>query len=73
MLDAVVRLVRLLEAPSEVRFLLLHLKREIIYRLLRSPQRERVVQMAALGNPTERIAEVLEWLRRNFTRPLQIE
>jgi AraC-like DNA-binding protein len=73
LLDAVVRLVRLLDAPSEVRFLLPLLKREIIYRLLSGPQRERVVQMAALGSPTERIAEALEWLRRDFNRPLRIE
>jgi AraC-like DNA-binding protein len=73
LLDAVVRLVRLLEAPSDARFLLPLLKREIFYRLLNGPQRERVVQMAALGNPTERIAEALDWLRRDFNRPLRIE
>jgi AraC-like DNA-binding protein len=73
LLDAVVRLVRLLDSPSEVRFLLPLLKREIIYRLLSGPQRERVVQMAALGRPTERIAEALDWLRRDFNRPLRIE
>jgi AraC-like DNA-binding protein len=73
LLDAVVRLVRLLEAPSDARFFLPLLKREIVYRLLSGPQRDRVAQLAALGGGTHRIAEALEWLRREFNRPLRIE
>jgi AraC-like DNA-binding protein len=73
LLDTVVRLVRLLEAPSDARFLGALLKREIVYRLLRGEQRGRVAQMAALGGGTHRIAEALEWLRRDFNRPLRIE
>jgi AraC-like DNA-binding protein len=72
-LDTVVRLVRLLEQPSDVHFLLPLVKREIVYRLLSGPQRDRVAQMAALGDPTHRIAEALDWLRRDFNRPLRIE
>jgi AraC-like DNA-binding protein len=73
LLDAVVRLVRLLDSPSDVRFLVPHLKREIVYRLLSGPQHSRVAQMAALGGGAHRIAEALERLRRDFNRPLRIE
>jgi AraC-like DNA-binding protein len=73
LLDAVVRLVRLLETPSAARFLVPHVKQEIIYRLLSGPQHERVAQMAALGGASNRIAEALDWLRKDFNQPLRIE
>jgi AraC-like DNA-binding protein len=73
LLDAVVRLVRLLDSPSDARFLVPLLKREIVYRLLMGDQRTRLAQLAALGGGTHRIAEALEWLRRDFNRPLRIE
>ena len=63
LLDTVVWLVPLLEQPSDVHFRLPLVKREIVYRLLSGPQRDRVAQMAALGDPTHRIAEALDWLR----------
>jgi len=73
LLDAAVRLVRLLETPTQARFLAPLLKREIVYRLLSGEQRGRIAQLAALGGGTHRIAEALEWLRRDFNRPLLIE
>jgi AraC-like DNA-binding protein len=73
LLDATVRLITVLETPSEARFLAPLIKREIIYRLLSGPQRERVAQIAALGGSTHRIAEALNWLRSDFNRPLRIE
>lgn len=73
LLDATVRLVKLLEAPSEARFLLPLVKREIVYRLLMDEQRGRVAQIAALGGSTHRIAEALDWLRNELNRPLRIE
>ena len=73
LLDAVVRLVRLLEAPNDARFLAPLLKREIVYRLLSGEQRGRIAQVAALGGGTHRVAEALEWLRKDFNQPLRIE
>jgi AraC-like DNA-binding protein len=73
LLDVVVRLVRLLDSPSDARFLLPLLKQEIVYRLLSGPQRDRVAQMAALGGGTHRIAEALDWLRKDFNQQLRIE
>jgi AraC-like DNA-binding protein len=73
LLDAVVRLVRLLDSPRDARFLVPLVKREIVYRLLSGPQRKRLAQMATLGGGTRRIAEALDWLRKDFNRPLRIE
>jgi len=41
LLDAVVRLVRLLDAPTEARFLAPLLRREIVYRLLMGARQAR--------------------------------
>jgi AraC-like DNA-binding protein len=75
LLDAVVRLVRLQDAPTDARFLAPLLKREIVYRLLRGAQSGRLYQIAALGgsSPTRRIAEAIERLRNNFDQPLCME
>ncbi|MEZ4727080.1 MAG: AraC family transcriptional regulator [Caldilineaceae bacterium] len=73
LLDAAVRLVRLLESPTDVRVLAPPLMREIVYRLLRDGQSERLHQIAVLGGNNYRIAEALEWLRKDFDQPLRIE
>ena len=74
LLDAVVRLVRLLDAPAEqARFLRPLITREIVFRLLEGEQGGRLRQIAVLGGHAHRIAGALERLRRDFDRPLRIE
>ena len=73
LLDAVVRLVRLLDAPADARFLAPLIRREIVYRLLVGEQGDRIRDIAALGGETNRIAEAISRLRRDFDRPLRIE
>jgi AraC-like DNA-binding protein len=73
LLDAAVRLVRLLDSPADARFLAPPVTREIVYRLLRGVQGERLHQIAAQGGNTHRIAEGIEWLRKDFDQPLRIE
>lgn len=73
LLDAVVRLVRLLDSPAEARVLRPLITREIVYRLLMGEQGNRLRHIALLGGHTDRIAEAVERLRRNFNQPLRIE
>ena len=73
MLDAVVRLVRLLDSPNQVRFLAPLVTREIIYRLLMGEQGSRLHYVTALGGNTHRIAEAIARLRKDFDQPLRIE
>jgi AraC-like DNA-binding protein len=72
-LDATVRLVRLLDKPSEVRVVRPLITREIVYRLLMGEQGNRLRHLALLGGPTDGIAEAIERLRREFNQPLRIE
>jgi AraC-like DNA-binding protein len=74
LLDAVLRLVRLLDAPAEeARFLRPLVTREIVFRLLKGEQGDRLRQIAVLGGHSHRIARALEQLREDFDRPLRIE
>lgn len=73
LLDAMVRLVRLQDSPSDARVLAPLVKREIVYRLLRGEQRDRLGQIASSGGPIQRIAEAIERFRNAFDKPLRIE
>ena len=74
LLDAVVRLVGLLDAPAdEARFLRPLVTREIVFRLLKGEQGGRLRQIAVLGGHAHRVARALERLREDFDRPLRIE
>ena len=74
LLDATVRLIRLLDSPiAEARFLAPLVKREIVYRLLMGEQGGRLSHVAALGGSTHRIVEAIERLRKEFDQPLRIE
>ncbi len=73
LLDAVVRLVRLLDSPADARFLAPLVTREIVYRLLRGEQGDRLRHIAILGGHAQRIAKAIDRLRKDFDRPLRIE
>lgn len=73
LLDAVVRLVRLLDASADARFLAPLVTREIVYRLLVGEQGGRLGHIATPGGSAHRIAEAVERLRNAFDQPLRIE
>jgi AraC-like DNA-binding protein len=73
LLDAVVRLVRLIEAPDEAGFLRHAVTREIVYRLLLGEQGVRLRHIAAQGGCTHRIAEAVERLRQSVDQPLRMD
>ena len=73
LLDAVVRLVRLLEAPAETKVLAPLITREIIYRLLLGERGSQLRRMADQGGDTHYIARAAERLRRNLAHPLRVE
>lgn len=73
LLDAAVRLIRLLEAPTNAKVLLPLITRELIYRLLVGEQGARLRYLALLGGATTRIARAIERLRHDFDQPLRVE
>jgi AraC-like DNA-binding protein len=73
MLDAVVRLARLLDTPDEIQVLAPLIIREIVYRLLRGEQGARLSHLLASGADTRRISKAIGHLRQHFDEPLKIE
>lgn len=73
LLDAVVRVVRLLDTPAEADFLAPLITREIVYRLLRGEQGDRLRHIAINGGYTPPIARAIEWLRKSFDQPFRID
>lgn len=73
LLDAFVRLFRLLDCPSDYRVVSPLVIREIIYRLLMSEHGPRLRQMAAYNGHTNRIGKAVQTLRTRFNEALSIE
>ena len=73
LLDAVRRLVTLLDDSRDIPVLAPILKREILYRLLISDQGMRLRQIEKAGSRSRQISEAIDWLKENFTRPLRVD
>jgi AraC-like DNA-binding protein len=73
LLDAVTRLVDLLDSPQDIEPLAPLVLREITYRVLAGPQGLRLRQIASAGAPAQRIARAIRWLKDHFADPLRIE
>lgn len=70
LLDAVGRLITLLDSPATLPLLAPIVLREITLRVLISPQGARLRQIATLGAPAQRIARAIHWLREHYAEPL---
>jgi AraC-like DNA-binding protein len=73
LLGACMRLIDLLETPEDVPFLSHLILREIVYRILRTPQGERLRAIATTGDLSHRTARAIAWLRANYAKPLRME
>jgi len=72
LLGACARLIDLLEVPEDIPFLSHLIQSETVYRLLRTPQGERLRAIAA-GDLSHRTARAIAWLRANYAKPLRME
>jgi len=73
LLGACSRLMDLLAAPQDIPFLAGLIQREVIYRLLCSPQGKHLRAIATLGEQSHRTSKAVEWLRVNYAKPVRIE
>jgi AraC-like DNA-binding protein len=72
LLDAVVRLVRLLDTPRHYGVLAPLITREVVYRLSFGEQGGRLRQIAIIGAREHRMARAIELLRKDYDKPLRI-
>jgi AraC-like DNA-binding protein len=73
LLDAVMRLARLLENPQHIPVLAPLVKKEILYWILQGPHGESLKQMAIKGSNGNRIRDVIEHIIRNYDASFKIE
>jgi AraC-like DNA-binding protein len=73
LLDAVLRLVKLLDEPADIPVLAPAVLREIYYRVLRGELGQRLVDLAERDSGNHRIVRAIEWLKQRYTAPLRIE
>ena len=72
LLDSVVRLVRLVDAPRDYAALAPLAIREIVYRLALGEQGGRLCQIALNAGRAHRIAKAIELVRKSYDKPLRI-
>ncbi|MET0308862.1 MAG: AraC family transcriptional regulator [Sphingomonas sp.] len=73
LIDAVNRLVGLLDSPKDVPILGKLIEREILYRVLTGPAGTRLRQTVSLGTQANRAARVIAWMRDNYFSPVRVE
>ena len=72
LLDATLRMLRLLERPNDIAAMAPLIEEEILYRLLTGPHGARLINIAMVEGPGQKIARAVAWLRSHFSQPLRI-
>lgn len=73
LLEAVVRLGRLLDRPSDIPMLRPLIEREIVWRLLCGAHGAAVRQIGLADSRLSRIRRAIRWIREHYAEPLSIE
>ncbi|MEP2829065.1 AraC family transcriptional regulator [Parvibaculum sp.] len=73
LLDAAIRLLRLLAHPADAPILAPLIEREIHYRLLGGDQAVRLRQIALADSKFNQVNRAINWIKQNYTRPFRIE
>ncbi|UUZ76610.1 AraC family transcriptional regulator [Polaromonas sp. P1(28)-13] len=68
LLDALTRLVQLLNEPQLITHVAPLIQREIMVRLLSGPHGPYLRHLVAAGSPSHQIAQAMAWLKQNFSR-----
>jgi AraC-like DNA-binding protein len=73
LVDSVVRLLRLADRPSDIPILAASLEREILWRLINSPQGAMVRQIGLADSRMSQIGRAVRWLSSHFAETIRIE
>jgi AraC-like DNA-binding protein len=72
LLEAVVRLLGLLNRPEHARALAPLVRQEILYLLLSAPSGSRLLEICRNGSPSSRIADAIAWLQKHFAEGFMV-
>jgi AraC-like DNA-binding protein len=73
LLDAWVRMLRLMNRPDEIPALAPAYEREILFRVLMGPHGWMLRDIATPDTALARVSLAIHWIRHNFARPMQVE
>ena len=73
LLDAALRLVRLMDTPAESKMIAPLITKEIIFRLLAAGQGARLSHLLTSTGDTRRISKAIGYLRENYDQPLKMD
>lgn len=71
-LDALTRLIRLLNEPKKIPFITPLIQREIIIRLLDGEHGPMLQHLATVGSPSHQISQVIAWMKLNYINSISI-
>lgn len=72
LLDAVFRLLKLLDQPEDIPILGEALEREIHWRILKSDLGTIAAQLSQSGNHTIQITKAIKWIQKNYNKTLKV-
>jgi len=72
-LDAVVRLVRLLESPADRDILAPMIEREILWRLINGPLSQSVRQIGLADSSLTHMSRAVRWITQHYDKPFRVE
>lgn len=73
LLDAWVRMLRLIDRPGEIPVLAPAYEREILFRVLQGPLGWMLRDIASPDTALSRISVAINWIRRNFSQQMKVE
>ncbi|RAK56806.1 AraC family transcriptional regulator [Phenylobacterium deserti] len=73
LVDALVRLTRLLERPADIPVLAPMISREVLWRLLQGPSGPMVRQIALSESRLSQVNRAIRWLRANYAEAMRVE
>ncbi|AHZ68120.1 putative AraC family transcriptional regulator [Pseudomonas mandelii JR-1] len=73
LMDAWVRMLRLMDRPADIAALSPVYEREILYRVLQGPHGWMLREIAAPDTAMARVSLAIQWIRRAFAEPLRVE
>ncbi len=73
LLDAWLRMLRLMDRPAEIAALAPAYEREILFRVLQGPHGWMLRDIATPGTALSRISVAIHWIRRHFDKPVRVE
>ena len=73
LLDAWLRMMRLMERPDEIAALAPAYEREILFRVLQGPHGWMLRDISTPDTALSRISVAIDWIRRNFAKQIRVE